>query len=132
MQKFIITAISALILTGCAGSPIDINSKPSHELSGYTTEQLCRAYRSRPSDAVWDNLVARGAVRDKNRSYITAGKAWVGMNSVELLCSWGPPADKFKTVTGTSTHVQWVYGSCTGCERHYAYTRNGFVTAIQQ
>jgi hypothetical protein len=50
----------------------------------------------------------------------------VGMTDSEVVMVWGPPASKNVTITGSSTHEQWVYDL-----DRYVYFDNGVVTAIQ-
>ncbi len=57
---------------------------------------------------------------------VICGGIQVGMTADQLRESWGKPEEINSTVTASSSHDQWVYGS-----RRYVYVRDGTVTSWQ-
>jgi len=42
---------------------------------------------------------------------IASKKIWIGMNSLQLIYSWGIPRDMNDTTTSYGIHSQWIYGT---------------------
>jgi hypothetical protein len=54
------------------------------------------------------SLKAWGKEQAKN---IASKKIWIGMNSLQLIYSWGIPRDMNDTTTSYGIHSQWIYGT---------------------
>ena len=58
---------------------------------------------------------------------VIAGRIAIGMTEAQVRASWGAPSRINRTMTGSVTHEQWVYGLGT-----YVYLTDGVVRTIQQ
>jgi hypothetical protein len=76
----------------------------------------------------------REAARQKRSAAIDDAiaqrKVSIGMNSDEVLASWGQPSKINKTVSSSGTAEQWVYNR-GGYKSQYVYLENGIVRTIQ-
>lgn len=59
---------------------------------------------------------------ERTKSAILNGKVFIGMNTEQVLASWGKPNDINRTVFEWGVHEQWVYGGLSGYGRYSSYT----------
>lgn len=116
-------------LAGCAGSPVAaLRAKPD-QLAQYDDITLCQAYHLKHSDKVRTELTARQALDAEAWAAVDAKKIYVGMSSVALTCSWGPPDQLNTTATEYGKTHQLIYGLIAG--HSYVYIENKRVVAFQ-
>jgi hypothetical protein len=72
-------------------------------------------------------MLEKGITPDELEA-IRRGEAFIGMSRNALYAAWGKPYTDNKTVTANGLRIQHVY---TFGGRHYAYTQNDIVTALQ-
>jgi hypothetical protein len=63
---------------------------------------------------------------EKIWSAIEGGRVLTGMTAEQARMSWGKPKEVNRTITGTSTHEQWVYGSGS-----YLYFEDAILKGVQ-
>lgn len=152
------TALSALLLAGCAGSPIEVSSQSAEQLRTETWWNLCNAYafgghrnpRIRAElklrDTELAGMIARGELDDGNRprqpfsdrewQAVDVGQIFIGMSEAALICSWGLPnafsgGDINRTVTAGGESRQYVFRGSPYASADYVYIEDGRVTAYQ-
>ena len=145
----IIAICLALILSGCAGSPIAIFNMSPEELRSVDVKELCSAYAhpwaakeskiraellSRDVEIVKDPSVRGGysvigtlPFTAREWQAIDARRIFVGMSENALICSWGLP-DSCGGITRSSYGpTQYAYQSCEGYSSHFVYVEDGTV-----
>ena len=123
-----------MLLFGCAGSPIVINSMSSEELSLQNSFSLCNAYQYKESEKVRAELERRKILSESEWRLIDSKYLQVGMSELSLICVKGFVIPGFGTVNETTTSSgiskQYVYEDAFG-GRQYIYLSDGKVTSWQ-
>jgi len=83
---FVIGAV-AIIIVGCAGSPLAISLMSAGDLKNVSNPQLCAAYAYSKSKTVKAELVDRNLFNDKEWRAIQGGDVFVGMSKNAMLAS---------------------------------------------
>ena len=83
---FVVGAM-AIIIAGCAGSPLAISLKSEAELKTVPDMQLCAAYAYSKSKTVRAELVGRNLFNDKEWKAIEKGDVFVGMSKNAMLAA---------------------------------------------
>ena len=143
----IIAICLALILSGCAGSPIAIFNMSPEELRSVDIKELCNAYahpwapkekiraelRSRDVEIVKDSNVRGGysvigtRFTDRDWQAIDARHIFVGMSESALICSWGLPGSCGDITRSSYGPTQYAYQSCDGYSSSFVYVEDGTV-----
>jgi len=129
----IIVMITALALGGCA-----VTAMTPEKWAAVPDDRICvgvsyaRAGYKPQADGI-NELRRRDMVRNQYMETIQAKKIALGMNTCELVASWGPPTDTNRSVHQWGTDTQWVYGTFTRSGGpKYVYTENQVVTSWQE
>jgi len=59
---------------------------------------------------------------ERTKSAILNGRIFIGMNTEQVLASWGKPNKINRSVYEWGVHEQWVYGGLSGYGRYSSYT----------
>lgn len=105
MKRIIVCA--ALALSGCISLPAaDLTTE---QASSASNEQLCTWLHANGDPAAYRELRNRNAVSAKELNLAKSNKAEIGMTSLGVICSMGPPSkvNRITTVSGVREH--WVY-----------------------
>lgn len=97
------------------------------ELQSLSVTRLCGLMRSKnqSSESAGAELMRKGFTADELR-LVKTQSIEVGMSQQALLCAWGDPMRRNRTVTAGGERIQWVYNGPT-----FVYTTDGIITAYQ-
>jgi hypothetical protein len=97
------------------------------EIRGLPRTKLCDLIHSKStaSGLAGDELTRRKTFTTNDLRLVMRREINLGMSQEALLCSWGEPDRRNRTVTVAGEHIQWIYG------KSYVYTENGIVTSYQ-
>jgi hypothetical protein len=86
---------------------------------------LCDLFRRVKSPASLAEIKRRNTFSPSDMGLVSARKISIGMSEPAMLCAWGTPKDRNRTVNAGGVHIQWVYDGT------YVYTVNGKITSWQ-
>lgn len=107
--------IALLTISGCAGSPSEINSRSAEKLVEVDTRTLCGSYGSQnspfsmgsPSKTLRSEIERRGVFTPQDWALIDAHLIKPGMSELALLASRGYPNSSSKTETESMKTRYW-------------------------
>lgn len=135
-MRNVVTALVAILVTGCAGSPIWVLTQSPEELQYVALEDLCNAnpyIMSQPrAPNIHNELRRRDIFSPEELRAVIDQRVFVGMTRRAATCALGPPNDINRTVTAVGEREQLVYRQI-GYRRTrvYVYIEAGVVTGYQ-
>lgn len=110
------------------------------QLAAASDVRLCEAFQAAKSVGHYKSEIVaeidrRAFLRPEVRQAVLDGKMAIGMNSTEVVCSWGQPTEINRLQMASGTSSQWVYskylGASVGSTYRYVYLDDGYVTAVE-
>lgn len=92
MKIVMISVLIACLLAGCAGSPMELSSRPPEKLQQVEVSDLAVAYGVNQGRSIRTELERRGVFTSDEWSQIDQKKFGVGATRCHVLAAWGYPS----------------------------------------